>query len=161
MKKRINVMCLTVILAAIVAALGAISVGAFGNNPSVNGQGFLTGSEGGLRTFSFSAVTKNDGTVTGQANLHNRDEGNIYKVQINCLQIVGNRASVSGVIKSSTVPGITGQNAVFVVIDNGEGSGSAPDQISRLLITDEEVNCRTDIGFRLFDIEGGNIQVKP
>ena len=132
-----------------------------GNGPSANGQGFFTGSGGGLRTFSFNAVTKNDGSVTGQANLHNRDEGNIYKVQINCLQVIGNRASVSGVIKSSTVPGLEGQNAVFVVIDNGEGFGNFPDQISRLLITDEEVDCRTEIPFRMFNIEGGNVQVKP
>jgi len=164
MKKRINVLYLTIALAMIVAALGAISVGAFGGNtPSANGQGSIN-EPLGLRTFSFSAITKKDGSVTGQATLHRRATTLFFaKVDVNCLNIVGNTATVSGVVTNSSNPEAIGLVALFRVTDNGEGQGNTSDQISLLYFDapDSGTDCRITEFIPQVPIEGGNIQVKP
>lgn len=162
MKKRMNNLYLATALTIIFAALGSISVGAFGSNPSANGQGFVN-EPGGLRTFSFNAVIKKDGSVTGNATLHTRRSDFFAKVDVNCLNIVGNTATVSGVITNSSNPNAIGLIGLFRVTDNGEGQSETPDQISGLFFdspdrgTDSYINEFIPQVF----IEGGNIQVKP
>lgn len=164
MKKRINILCLTLTLAAaVVAAIGAISVGAFGKGASANGQGFINEALG-KRTFSFSVLTKSDGTVTGQATLHKRATTLFFAhVDVNCLNVVGNTATVSGVVTNSSNPDAIGLVALFRVTDNGEGQSNTLDQISSLYFDepDSGTNCYyPDFLFQV-PIEGGNIQVKP
>lgn len=164
MKKRINTMYLTVILAVVVAAVGSISVGAFGGNrPSANGQGFINETLG-LRTFSFSVQTKPDGTVTGQATLHKRATTLFFaKVDVNCLNVVGNTATASGVVTNSSNSDAIGLVALFRVTDNGEGQGNTSDQISGLYFDapDSGTDCHYPDFLPQVPIEGGNIQVKP
>lgn len=163
MKKTTNVKYLTVILAAIVAAVGSISVGAFGTGASANGQGFIN-EPLGKRTFSFSVLTKPDGSVTGQATLHKRATTLFFaKVDVNCLNVVGNTATVSGVVTNSSNPAAIGLVALFRVTDNGEGQGNSSDQISGLYFDapDSGTDCRIPDFIPQVTIEGGNIQVKP
>ena len=80
---------------------------------------------GELRTFSFNAVQRSDGSVTGQAQLQARLADNTTHVEIDCLNVVGNVAIVSGTLPS----GVTG---AFAVEDNGEGGNAAPDRITLL-----------------------------
>ena len=133
-----------------------------GGFAAANGQGFLN-EPGGLRTFSFNAVTKKDGSVTGQANLHSRRSDFTAKLDVNCLNIVGNTATVSGVVKNSSNPDAIGLVALFRVTDNGEGQGNTSDQISGLYFdaADSGTNCYYPDFLLQVPIEGGNIQVKP
>ena len=95
------------------------------NGPSALGHGNLTAG-GELRTFSFTAVTHKDGSVTGEAELINRSSGGEFQLAINCLSVSGNAAVVSGVVTNSDGPtNILGWTGVFSVTDNGDGQVTA------------------------------------
>src|SRR5437867_12209486 len=62
------------------------STAAPGSGPSASGHGNLTAG-GELRTFSFTAVTHRDGSVTGEAQLNNRASGQKIHMAIDCLSV--------------------------------------------------------------------------
>ena len=123
------------------------------------------------RTFSFNAQERRDGTVTGNGVLTIPVEGEAGNVQVHfdvdCLNIDGNSAIMSGPVTKSTVwP--EGIDVWYKVVDNGEGANAtAPDQMTYLIgdvgdcshdFTVEEI---PDFGLMwLEDIIAGNIQVK-
>jgi hypothetical protein len=118
-----------------------------------------------LRTFSFEAHAYSDGTVSGNAQVKNRATDQTLNIHIDCLNIMGNLAVISGTAWSATGPGNTdGDGAIFAVIDNGEGTNAAPDQAtyaytgSGLVCTDAHSPADLDPSL-FYDVEGGNIQV--
>ncbi|HYC90433.1 MAG TPA: hypothetical protein VEO54_14545 [Thermoanaerobaculia bacterium] len=48
-------------------------------------------------------------------------------VTVDCLKVTGNRAAMSGVVTSSSVPGYVGLRAILAVEDGGEGSKAPRD----------------------------------
>lgn len=104
-------------------------------NRQVNGGG--TAIEGGkVSTFVFNAVEFEDGTVTGHL-VYNWRLGSIYQeMEIDCMRIAGNRATLSGVITTirgdnSSYPFIVeGSRVSFTIEDNGNGVSGGPDKIS-------------------------------
>jgi hypothetical protein len=134
------------------------------------GSGQMQVGDGALRTFSFNAVERSDGTATGQAQLVNRQGGNAAQVhvEIDCLSIFGSLAIASGTITQSFNPAAIGLPAVFAVEDNGEGGNDGPDRITLLLtfplIPPETPLCKlagpADAEPLLIPIENGNIQVR-
>ena len=120
---------------------------------------------GDLRTFTFNAVTDSSGNTTGQTQGFNRNAGVKWHGAINCLNVVGNVATMSGVVTDITPglgsPFVVGSNIVFQVIDNGEGSNAPPDLISLtfFLGIGPPQPC-TGLGiFATIPIEHGNVQV--
>ena len=107
----------------------------FQGNAHVNGGGTTT--EGGeVSTFVFNAVDNGDG-VDGHLN-YNFRSGNVdIKADIQCMNIVGNRATLAGVVTSLntdiTLPSwmFVGQHVSFTVEDNGQGKNV--DKISDLI----------------------------
>ena len=89
---------------------------------------------GDLRTFTFNAQTDSLGVTTGQTQGFNRNAGVRWHGTLNCLNVMGNVATMSGVvtdISPVTPPNfVVGSNIVFQVIDNGEGKNAPPDLIS-------------------------------
>jgi len=165
MNRRITLLSSFIMLAMIVvftASSASISAVAVGNNPSANGHGNITVNDT-LRTFSFQAMTRKDGTVTGSATLHNRNSDTFIKLDINCLRVVENTAYLSGIITKSSNPSFEGRLGLFQVVDNGEGANDPPDQISLVFIYPESTlfNCNSFDDFPLNTIEGGNVQVNP
>jgi len=118
-----------------------------------------------LRTFSFSAHTGPDGTITGEAQLDNRASGARDHFEIDCLNVLGDIAVMSGTIRSSIDPTLVGTDVLFAVRDNGEGPDAPPDEIS-LALTGFGIAC-TDITDPaslepfLVPIEQGQVQVRP
>ena len=120
-----------------------------------------------LRTFSFEARKLSDGTVNGNAQVKNRATDQTLNIHIDCLNLLGNIALVSGIAWSATGPGNTnGDGAIFAVEDNGQGANAAPDRVtyaytgSGLVCTD--FHTVADIDQSLFyDVDGGNIQLHP
>jgi len=154
---------LLVLLAVIFAPTHYTSAVASGNNPSANGHGNLTIS-GELRTFSFHALTRRDGTVKGSVTLHNRALDIFDRYDIDCLNVVGNTATLSGIITKSTDTDLIGSRAIFRVVDNGEGSTNARDQISLVAVlpAGSTIDCDTaGLVLPTLPIEGGNVQVTP
>ena len=86
------------------------STSAAAPQPSASGHGtiLLQDTEGRTvrRQFSFSARFKSDGTVQGNAIIHNPSFDPKYDAQFNitCLQIVGNRASFGGAVRKTSDP---------------------------------------------------------
>jgi hypothetical protein len=165
MKKRITILSVLILLAMFAAVAGATQSSlafVFGNTPSANGHGNLTVG-GELRTFSFHANTRKDGTVKGSATLHNRASDVFIHADIDCLSVVGNIATMSGTITNSSDPAFEGRRGLFQVQDNGEGGNTTPDQISLLVIfpANSTIDCNSNFTFSRAPIEGGNIQVKP
>jgi hypothetical protein len=141
------------------------------NTKWVNGQGTL---DDGARHFAFNAKQNADGSVTGQAQLVNRnftgsDGPAPYRlhVEITCMKDYGNRVVLGGTTKSTNDLGLI-DAVFFTVVDNGE-PGAGGDEISRTFFWDDipetegdpqacELNGPQD--FPTQPIEAGNIQVR-
>ena len=130
---------------------------------SINGQGSLT-IDGKLRTFAFHGRKKTDGSVSGSFELHNRSTGSVMHGDVICLNVYGSEANATAVltkVPDDYAPWDEGDYVVFKVVDNGEGSNAAPDQLTLVyLYNDVNIDCNYYYPFPLNDIEGGNIQVK-
>lgn len=131
------------------------------SGPSANGAGHFD-ILGDLRTFSFHANEAKDGSVSGQAQIHNRNQDVASHIVVNCLRVVGNTAYVSGVISKSSNTLLEGTGAVWSVRDNGEGANAPPDRISLAFVGYTNVTnlCQLASPTPLHAIDG-NIQVKP
>jgi hypothetical protein len=159
---------------ATLALVGALAAGFFvtlalaAPGDSASGQGTLDGN----RKFAFSANTHADGTVTGNAVLHNpafQVDGKTYQLQIDisCMNRFGNLAFFGGTTKRTNDPSLV--DAVFFSVeDNGEPGKN--DRISRVFFWDDDPTttgdpqaCKFNVpgDFPLETIEKGNIQVRP
>jgi hypothetical protein len=119
-----------------------------------------------LRTFTFNANTDSSGVTTGQTQGNNRNAGVKWHGTLNCLNVVGNVATMSGVVTDITAglgdPFLVGNFIVFQVIDNGEGSNAPPDLISLTFFFPAGSPNPGCTGFGVFatiPIEHGNVQV--
>lgn len=170
MKSKIN--GLSIALASILAAAAVASPAvAEGVARSATGSGHyeFTGDAGvaGLRTFAFEAAAASDGTVTGQAEINNRALGQRLHIRIDCLNIIGNIAVMSGALTEAAGAGIAvGDAAIFAVEDNGEGSGAQADRVTKSFensglvctdITPANVGLYMNL---LNNVQGGNIQIR-
>jgi hypothetical protein len=139
--------------------------------PSASGHGTLLVQDPSGRTvrrqFSFSAKQMSDGTVQGNAVIHNPEFDPRYDAQfdITCLQVVGNRASLGGSVRKTSDPAFNDEfdAAFFTVFDNGE-PGVGNDTISLVFFDNvvEPSACQF-IGaddFEQIPIQSGNVQVR-
>jgi hypothetical protein len=153
-----------------VAAIGMSSAvaGTGGRSATGSGQFEFTSTAGvtALRTFAFEARGSGDGPAVGQAQVDNRAVDQRFHIQIDCLNMIGDIAVMSGTVTSAAGEGVSvGDAAIFAAQDNGEGSNAAPDRATRgflnsgLVCTDitpANVGLYTNL---LTDIEGGNVQL--
>ena len=148
------------------------STSAAARQPSASGHGtiLLQDTDGRTvrRQFSFSARIMPNGSVQGNAVIHNPSFDPKYDAHFNitCLQIVGNRASFGGSVRKSSDPVFNDEfdAAFFTVFDNGE-PGADNDTISEVFFDNvvEPSACQF-IGaddFPQIPIEAGNVQVSP
>jgi hypothetical protein len=109
--------------------------------------GFSHPVDGGTLNVEFNArATDSSGGATGlmmfraPLNLSEDDEDNPFgqkgsadlsmKVDIDCLVVSGNRASMSGIIHDASVTGYTGRRLILAVEDGGEGAKADPDKFT-------------------------------
>ena len=136
---------------------------------SVTGSGsFIFGVNN--RTFSFTARIHADGSVDGQWQrvTHNGLPGQSRSHgKVTCLTVIGNQAWLGGFKTLSTTGNVDPPNngVIWRVIDNGQGRNAPADQMSGQGVgrTPENVvsYCAdAPTGDNLFDLTGGNIQVR-
>jgi hypothetical protein len=129
-------------------------------NPRATGGG-TTVELGEKSTFTFNAIQHNDGTVNGHLVYNLRGSDISIKMDIDCLNIIGNQATLSGTVTqvTGTAPSFIfeGQKAVFKVEDNGEGGAAPPDLISDLFLF-AGATCNVPFPVPYLPIDG-NIQV--
>jgi hypothetical protein len=115
----------------------------YAGSPSTNGD-FQFSVPGGTRTVQFNAQQDGSGakghlTFAGPAEIPDQDvdgdgtssAGTVnvsFTVDVDCLKLTNNRASISGLVTSSNVESYLGRRIVLAVEDNGEGSKSDPDR---------------------------------
>lgn len=132
------------------------------SGPSANGQGSLSLPNEVSRRFSFHANTMPDGTVKGSGVLTYTGGELKIMFDIDCLNVVGNTATMSGVV--TRVEGTSafqeGYRCRFKVTDNGEGANAAPDEMTLLQGSTSLPDCNAPFNLQENPIEGGNIQVK-
>ena len=121
---------------------------------------------GNLRTFTFNANTNSSGVTTGQTQGNNRNSGVMWHGTLTCLNVVGNVATMSGVVTDIT-PGLgdhflVGNFIQFQVIDNGEGHNAPSDLISLTLFFptgSTDPGCTVPQITATIPIEHGNVQI--
>jgi hypothetical protein len=125
-----------VLLVLVAVPVFAASAQAAGN-PAASGGG-TTVELGEKSTFTFNAVQKPDGSVTGHLVYQVRGLDVTFHMDIDCLSIAGNTAKLSGVVTkvNGDAPDFlfVGQDGVFTVVDNGEGAEAPPDLISDVIL---------------------------
>jgi hypothetical protein len=145
---------------------------------SANGHGtlFSMDEEGELRRrqFSFSARKRSDGTVTGNAVLHNpafSPNGNqpyMLQIDISCMQVFGNIAVFGGTTRRTNDPNLV--DAVFFSVQDNGNPGAGNDRISRVFFWDDDPTTTgnpqaclvtSPTAFPLEPIEAGNVHVRP
>jgi hypothetical protein len=115
------------------------------SGPSSNGdfQFNLTGATGAIQynVKAEGSGARGEMTFNGAIEVSNEDvdgEGTTVipvsnvtlTVSFDCIRVSGNRASMSGVVTSSSVPEYIGVKSVLAVEDNGEGSKTALDRFT-------------------------------
>jgi hypothetical protein len=138
-----------VVIAAAVAASsvkgsGTINFGASTEHYSVNTSG------------SSGRVTFNDRTVSGNVN---------GTINVNCVRIVGNEATISGIVTHSNRKSIEGFEGLLQIRDNGKGRGannSGPDMGSLILFhaVGTGSDCSVPSEFDLVPVKG-DFTVQP
>ena len=161
MKKTIAALLLLVVLLAAVGA-GTESAAA---DPAVQSASGFGQVHLGLpfRNFAFSATKQTDGTTSGQAQLERSDNGILAHIDIDCLNVLGNVAVMSGMYTRATNPALVGSDALFAVKDNGEGPGAPPDEIT-LAFSGLGIPCTyiidpAQLALFFVPIESGQVQV--
>lgn len=169
MKSMITVLSLllTPILAAAVVASSA-SAENVAQSATGSGQFEFTSDAGvtALRTFAFEASKSSDGAVSGQAQIKNRATGATLHIRIDCLNVIGNVAVMSGTATFASGGGNSvGDAEIFGVEDNGQGAGAPPDLVTRafgnsgLVCTDITAEMLPGLADLFSVVEEGNIQV--
>ena len=160
MKRRITL--LSLFCAVVIYMVPSVSALVFGPGASANGHANLTiGGEN--RTFSFSANTRKNGTVSGNVTLQARQTDTFIHADINCMVVSGNTATMSGPITNSSDETLEGLTGIFKVEDNGEGANAPADRLSlyQPFAPNTTFDCTIPFNPPMLESEGGNIQVKP
>ena len=112
---------------------------------------------------SFSAVQRADGTASGSAEVHDISAGVNARIEVDCLNVIGNVATISGIVTRSSDPTRVpeGFEGIFQVVDNGEGKDAPPDFMSEanFFAVGTGTDCRVPGEFDLVPLEHGNVQV--
>jgi len=168
-----------ILAAGAIVAIAGIGISSAVTAPVTQASGhgtlFVTNSDGQQvrRQFSLSGRKNPDGTVKGNAVLHNPaftvDNGQNYMLQIDisCMNVVGNTVFFGGTTKRTNDPTLV--DAVFFSVeDNGE-PGAGSDKISQAMFWDDDptttgdpMACLNNVAgdFEMLPIESGNIQVR-
>ena len=116
--------------------------------------------------FSLVALQRANGRVSGQwqdtLKLGNQPGDGIH-VAIDCLNVVGNGAVLSGVITHGSAFGVdvSGLRAIAAVMDNGTSANDLPDQISFSSIgNNSDCTTLTPLNFGLLDLTHGQVKVR-
>jgi hypothetical protein len=116
-------------------------------------------------SISFSAEQQADGTVTGTAHVNDISAGVMVRIDVNCLNVIGNVATISGIVTRSSDPSRVpvGDEGIFQVVDSGQGDGQRPPDFMSLANFFEVgvgSDCNAPGEFDLAPVENGNIQVR-
>jgi hypothetical protein len=162
-RKHMGISVAAITVAALLLTIGSgVVVGQVVDSATGSGQIHVSGE---LRTFTFNAKTNSLGVTSGQTQAFSRASGFRWHGTLDCLNVVGNVATMSGVVTDitpSTPPFfVVGSHILFQVIDNGSGKKAPPDLISLTFFFGTAVNpgCTGFGVFAAIPVEDGNVKV--
>ena len=107
---------------------------------------------------SFIAIQYADGSVEGQwTDQFGHGNGGLH-IAVNCLEVDGNQAWISGVVTKSSFEEDVGLTAATRVVDNGTSANDPPDQMAFTRL-DPPFDCHDRRPMLLFDLAGGQVKV--
>ena len=110
-------------------------------------------------SLSFGAADHGEFNYTGQATFIYETARQKVTIDVECVSVAGNTASIAGTVTKSTNPdfpaGEQPYPVVFNVVDNGEGAAAPPD-----LLTPPRYGKCGDFPMAYTDSDRGNIQVR-
>lgn len=112
------------------SASGAIHVKTDDGNRDIEFNARTSGS-GATGEIKFSAplsIPNQDVDEDGTGDLELSMTTVSLRIEVDCLRVDGNRASIGGVVTDSSVSGYVGRRMVLTVEDGGEGSKAPPDR---------------------------------
>ena len=113
-----------------VAANGSFQFAVPGASGTIQFDARVQGSQRGNMTFTANAEISNE-DVDGEGGSSSPVSTASMTVSFDCVRITGNRATMSGLVTSSTLPAWVGRRGLLVVEDNGQGSNATgPDRFS-------------------------------
>jgi hypothetical protein len=115
---------------------------------------------GSRETIAFTAQIDAAGDVKGQAEFQLRDQSLTFHVVVDCLQVSGVNAWISGLISTSNDPSFVGQRVLWQVQDNGEGQALSQDQVSLPIQFNSTTPCQGQPTLPLVPWTNGNVQVR-
>src|SRR5262249_31649493 len=152
----------TAVAMAIVLILGASAARTHGAGVAASATaGYQVTFGGEERTVEFTAQRDTANNSRGEGHLFNHVSGTKLHFTIDCLNVVGSQATISGAISQSDSAAFpVGTPIWLTVVDNGEGKKSPADLASPLFaIFGPGIPCTTSVAAASIAIEGGNIQV--
>ena len=146
----------------LIVAVGVMSAADAGGLAASANGGYQVDYGGQLRTVEFTATRDARNVSRGQGHLFNHESGAKLHFVINCLQVAGNEATISGTISDYNASVfLEGMPFWLRVVDLGEGARGEPDRATPLTVffAGQAPTCAEDGPGSLFSIAGGNIQV--
>jgi len=108
--------------------------------------------------FSLIAIQHADGSVSGQwSDQFGHGNGGLH-VEVNCVEVLGNQAWISGVITQANDETFVGLRAGTRVADNGTSANDPPDQTS-FSVVGALFDCHARRNYPLFPLSGGEVKV--
>ena len=145
-------------IAAIALASAATAAAAVGASASGSGTVFFGNT---VEHIAFSAQQVSGFAATGEATIHDVTAGVRVHVDVDCLNVIGNYAIVSGVVTQTSDPTAVpeGTQAIFAVVDNGNGHGDFA-SIANFYPVGIGPDCSVPSEFDLVRVHG-NFTVRP
>lgn len=97
------------------------------NQDRIYGGGQFTISPGNVRNFAIDAHAQGGGAGAAYGNVEYGSGAFHLNTQVTCLKVVGNKATVGGIITDTDLPGSTGWALIWIVQDNGNPLSATPD----------------------------------
>jgi hypothetical protein len=91
------------------------------------GGQFTNPFDGSVRNFAIDAHAQGGGSGAAYGNMEYGSPGFHINTQVTCLKVVGNTATVGGIITDTDLPGSTGWALLWIVRDNGNPESATPD----------------------------------
>ena len=142
-----------VAVAALALATAAPAAAAAGASASGSGT-VLFGNT--IEHIAFTAQQLTGTAATGEATIIDASAGVRVHVDVNCLNVIGNYAIVSGVVTQSSDPTAVpvGSEAIFAVVDSGQGGGRDFASIANFYAVGTGVDCSVPSEFDLVPVNG-------
>ena len=142
-----------VAVAALALATAAPAAAAAGASASGSGT-VLFGNT--IEHIAFTAQQLTGTAATGEATIIDASAGVRVRVDVNCLNVIGNYAIVSGVVTQSSDPTAVpvGSEAIFAVVDSGQGVGRDFASIANFYAVGTGVDCSVPSEFDLVPVNG-------